>query len=97
MFCGLLSGACVLLVDSWYGHRQWYYDRLLAWHHYVPVRADLRDLDRVVTWVLTNDDDARAIGEAGRAFAEALTFEAAVEESVGRLGDWVGTVALKRK
>jgi hypothetical protein len=96
MFCGLLSGACVLLVESWYGHRQWYYDRLLAWHHYVPVRADLRDLDRVVTWVLTNDEDARAIGEAGRAFAEALTFEAAVEESVGRLATWVGTVKLDK-
>jgi hypothetical protein len=97
LFCGLLSGACILLVESRYGHRQWYYDRLHAWQHYVPVRADLRDLDRVATWVLENDEDARAIGEASRAFAEALTFEAAVEESVGRLGAWVGTVALERK
>jgi hypothetical protein len=61
------------------------------------VREDLRDLDRVVTWVLTNDEDARAIGEAGRAFAEALTFEAVVEESVERLGAWIGTVKLHRK
>jgi hypothetical protein len=91
LFCALLTGACVLLVASPRGYRQWYYDRLQPWLHYVPVSEDLRDLDRVVCWVLDNDDDARAIGEAGQAFANALTFERALEDGIARLATWVST------
>ena len=87
LFCGLLSGSCVLRVESGPGFRQWYYGRLKPWLHYVPVSADLSDLDDVVAWVMAHDDDARAIGEAGRALAEAMTFEAEVDAAAGRLED----------
>jgi len=91
LFCALLTGACVLLVKSPQGYRQWYYDRLQPWLHYVPVSEDLRDLDRVARWVLDNDDDARAIGEAGQAFANALTFDTALADGIARLAAWFST------
>jgi hypothetical protein len=53
------------------------------------VASDLRDLDRVVNWVLNNDDAAQAIGEAGRKFAEKLTLEVAMEDAAERMRDWI--------
>jgi hypothetical protein len=91
LFCALLTGACVLLVKSPQGYRQWYHDRLQPWLHYVPVCEDLRDLDRVARWVLDNDDDARAIGEAGQVFANALTFDTALADGIARLAAWFST------
>ena len=89
MFCALLSGACVVKVESEHGYRQWYYDRLKPWIHFVPMSADLSDMDDIAAWVLSHDDDARAIGAAGRALAESMTFESEVELAAGRLGEWV--------
>jgi hypothetical protein len=90
LFCALLSGSCVLKVESEHGYRQWYYDQLKPWIHYVPVSADLSDMDDIVAWVMAHDDDARAIGAAGQAFAEAMTFERAVREAGERLRGWLG-------
>ncbi len=89
LFAGLLSGSCVLKVASPRGFRQWYYDRLKPWVHFVPVEEDLSDLDQLVAWLEAHDADAQAIGEAGRAFAEALTFEAVVADAAGRLRAWL--------
>ncbi len=89
LFGALLSGACVLLVASEHGFRQWYYDRLKPWIHVVPVRADLSDMDEVVAWVMSHDDDARAIGEAGRALALSMTFEAEIARAAEALGAWL--------
>jgi hypothetical protein len=94
MFCALLSGACVLLVTSPEGYRQWYHDRLAPWQHYVPISEDLRDLDRVARWVLDNDEDARAIGAAGRAVADAITFDAAMADAADRLCVWMKTAGI---
>jgi hypothetical protein len=85
MFCALLSGACVVKVESPAGFRQWYYHRMRPWVHFVPVSADLSDLDDAVAWILANDEGARAIGDAGRALALAMTFQAEVEDAALRL------------
>ena len=90
LFAGLLSGSCVLKVASPKGFKQWYYDRLKPWVHFVPVEEDLSDLDELVAWLEAHDADAQAIGQAGRAFAEALTFEAVVADSAERLRAWLG-------
>ena len=90
LFAGLLSGSCVLKVASPKGFRQWYYDRLKPWVHFVPVEEDLSDLDELVVWLEAHDGDAQSIGQAGRAFAEALTFEAVVADSSERLRAWLG-------
>jgi hypothetical protein len=88
-FCGLLTGSCVLLVGSPLRYRQWYYDALKPWEHYVPVAADLSDLEEAAAWVLGHDDRARAIGAAGRHFALAQSFDAAIEDAITRLAAWI--------
>ncbi len=68
-------GCCVLKVDSPLGYRQWYYERLRAWEHFVPVRSDLSDLVEKTDWVRSNDARAKEIAAAGQAFARSMTLE----------------------
>lgn len=89
LFAAFLMGACVLKVASERGYRQWYYEYLRPWEHYVPVAADLSDLDDALTWLRAHDAEARAIGEAGRNLARAITFEAAMDESAARILRWL--------
>jgi hypothetical protein len=88
MFFALLSGSCVLKVESPHRYRQWYYGDLRPWKHFIPVSEDLGDLDDIVAWMLAHDDDARAIGAAGRAVAEAMSFQSATEDAARRLREW---------
>jgi Glycosyl transferase family 90 len=74
-------GCCVLKVGSQFGYRQWYYDRLKPWEHYVPVKADMSDFAEKIEWVRTNDAEAKAIAERGQALAKSMTF--AGEMAVG--------------
>ena len=76
LFQKLLTGCPVLKVTSADGWRQWYYDRLVPWENFVPVRADLSDLSRMVRWLVAHDAAARRIGQAGRALAESMSFDA---------------------
>jgi Glycosyl transferase family 90/Sulfotransferase family len=64
LFLKLLMGSCVLKVMSEW--RQWYYDELKPWEHYVPVKNDLSDLENQIAWCLDHDDDAREIGSSPR-------------------------------
>ncbi len=75
-------GCCVLKVASRYGYRQWYYDRLKPWEHYVPVSADLSDLMERIEWVRANDREASEIARRGQAFARTLTWDAVEAEAV---------------
>ncbi len=68
----LAMGSCILKVQSTY--RQWYYGDLRPWEHYLPIRADLSDLEDKVLWCREHDDDARQIAEAGKRFAGQLVF-----------------------
>lgn len=74
-FKAMLMGCCVLRVDSQYGFRQWYYDRLAPFVHFVPVKADLSDLDTQIDWLTRHDDRAEEIANTGRAFAETHTWD----------------------
>jgi hypothetical protein len=71
-FLRLLTGSPVLKVASRLGFEQWYYDRLKPWVNFIPIDAEMTDLVDKVTWLRTNDDVARKIGEAGRQLAESL-------------------------
>jgi hypothetical protein len=82
LFQKLLSGGAVLKVTSAAGHRQWYYDRLKAWIHYVPVESDLSDLVEKVNWLRLHDSAARKIGTRGRMLAESLDYDAELAASV---------------
>src|SRR5262249_94404 len=43
LFTRLLLGCCVIKVASPFGFRQRYYDDLVEWRHYVPVKSDMSD------------------------------------------------------
>lgn len=68
----LLTGSPVLKVASPRGFEQWYYPRLKPWVNFVPIETNMADLVEKVNWLRANDDQARKIGEAGRALGESL-------------------------
>ena len=55
LFTKLLTGSTVLKVESPMGFRQWYYDRLKPFEHYVPVRPDLAE--HPCLWILEQPCD----------------------------------------
>ncbi|MEQ1770987.1 MAG: glycosyl transferase family 90 [Devosia sp.] len=75
-------GCCVLKVESQFGYRQWYYDRLVPFEHYVPVKADMSDLLEQIDWVRSHEPEARQIAEAGQRFARTLDFTTVRAEAV---------------
>lgn len=75
----LILGCCVLKVDTPY--EQWFYDRLQAGVHYVPVKADLSDLQEKIAWCRENEAACEWIGANGRRLAQAATYEAELQRS----------------
>ena len=78
----LHSGSPVLKVTSPAGARQWYYDRLLPWENYVPIRSDLADLQDTVRMLLADPARAERIGLAGQELASRMTYEAEIASAV---------------
>jgi hypothetical protein len=76
LFQKLLTGSPVMKVTSRHGHRQWYYDRLVPWENFVPVRSDMSDLVEKTNWLIAHDTEAQRIGAAGRALALSMTVPA---------------------
>ncbi|WP_421849272.1 glycosyl transferase family 90 [Oricola sp.] len=74
MLARMHFGCCVLKVGTQFGFRQWYYDSLKPWEHYVPVRSDMSDLARQVDWVRSNPGPAEEIARNGQVFARSMTF-----------------------
>ena len=77
-----LCGSCVLKVGSPF--EMWFYDRIRPWKHYVPIRADLTDLEEKLDWCLAHDDEAHAIAAAGQSLALSLTYDYAVNAAVAQ-------------
>ena len=71
----LQAGGIMILQDSPMGEH--FYNDLIPWIHFVPVKADLSDLVSVLEWLKANPDKAEDIALAGSRFAEEkLTDEA---------------------
>lgn len=77
----LLSGCLVLKVKS--DQRQWYYDRLKPWVHYVPCTA--ANFAERLAWCRERPELCRAIAEAGRRLATELTYDAETATFAARL------------
>ncbi len=75
-------GCCVFKVGSQFGYRQWYYDRIRPWEHFVPVRADMADLAEKVAWVRSHDREAQDIAMRGQAFARSMTFDGESDQAI---------------
>jgi hypothetical protein len=86
-FTRLLMGCCVLKVASAAGYRQWYYDDMEPWIHYVPVRADLADLRDRIAWCRANLAESRRIAATGQEFAMARNFDTEIAAAVLRVGE----------
>ena len=63
----LLSGSCVLRVSS--PRAQWFHHRLQAGRHFVPIRADLSDLEQQLDWCFSNPGACEVIAAAGQRLA----------------------------
>lgn len=82
LFLKLLSGSVVLKVESEGKYKQWYYDRLIPWQHYVPVNRDLSDLHEKLDWLRDNDDKAKKLAKLGKDFAFDISFEKELANSL---------------
>lgn len=82
----LHSGRPVLVADRpWH---EFFWPRLVAWEHFIPVRRDLGDLLERVRWARAHPLEAAAIGARGQAFArEQLSRAAAVAQWARTLGE----------
>jgi hypothetical protein len=83
----LLHSGRPLLVQE----RPWeefFWPRLIAWEHFIPVRRDLEDLIERVRWSHAHPEEAAAIGRAGQAFARTNLSRAAA------LSEWAATLAI---
>lgn len=78
----LHTGSAVLKVTSPRRLRQWYYDRLVPWKHYVPIRSDLSDLEQTVHLLLADPARAERIGAAGQALARSMSYHAEIARAV---------------
>ena len=63
----LLSGSCVLKIDSFY--QQWYYPQLKPWKHLIPIRKDLSNLFEALKWCQKNPEECAKIAESGQELA----------------------------
>lgn len=75
----LLSGSVVLMPRPFW-ENVWFFG-LTPDVHYIPLRADLADLEERLQWCRDNDSLCREIAEAGRAFALQY-FDPALEREV---------------
>lgn len=65
----LLAGNSVVFKqDSKY--KEHFYDDLVPWEHYIPVKRDLSDLVERIQWAKENDETVRQIAMAGQRFAQ---------------------------
>lgn len=82
LFQKLLSGSVVLKVTSPGNFRQWYYDELIPWVNFVPVKSDMSDLVEKIRWLIDHDDEAMQIGINGRELASKLTYDAELNKAL---------------
>lgn len=52
--------------------KDWFYDLMQPWIHYIPVGAGLEDLYSKYVWAQEHQEEAKAISERASAFAEIL-------------------------
>lgn len=85
LFSKLILGNTVLKVNSAAGYRQWYYDRLIPFRNFIPVRADMSDLIEIAHWLGAHKAAAEEIAARGAALAQALTWQAVMDDAADRI------------
>ncbi len=85
LFTRLLFGCCVLKVASPHNFRQWYYDRLEPWTHYVPIDANLSNLVERIDWCRSHPAECGAIAARGQALAFSMTLQKEICWAIDRV------------
>jgi hypothetical protein len=86
LFTKLRAKNVVLKIIS--DNDQWYYDRLIAWHNFIPVIA-VSDLLDIALWLHEHDEEAERIAERGCELAASLTFDRVIDEAVPRIREHI--------
>jgi hypothetical protein len=60
----------MLLVESLYQDHTWIDNNLKPWEHYVPIKSDLSDLEEIILWCKSNDEECKQIVKRAKAFAK---------------------------
>ena len=68
-FTKLLMGCVVFKVESLFSYKQWYYDDLMPFEHYIPISCNLGDLEEKIGWALKNEDECLKISSRARKLA----------------------------
>lgn len=82
-FTKLCSSSVVLKIQSEW--EQWYYNRLLPWVHYAPVRSDLSDIVQIIDWCRAHDQQCQQMVLNAHELVHSLTFENAKAELIALL------------
>jgi hypothetical protein len=90
LFTKLCSGSVVLKVTSPCGFRQWYYDRLIPWHNFIPIKKDLSDLIEILEWLNQHDKVAQTIANNGKFLAESMTLDGEIARAMPIIADAFG-------
>lgn len=64
----LYSGSVLLKTNSIW--KQWYYDELKPWVHYVPIENDFSDINEKIQWCIDNDEECYQITQRAKKFIE---------------------------
>jgi len=75
----------ILKVASPQGYRQWYYDRLLPWTHFIPIAADLSYFDDKIAWALAHPQDCEAMAAHAAQLAETIQLETELRDAAERV------------
>lgn len=59
----LQSKSTILLVESTENYLLWFQPLLKPWRHYVPVKADMSDLEEKIQWCISHDSESKKIAE----------------------------------
>jgi Glycosyl transferase family 90 len=68
----LYSNSVVLKVESHY--EQWYYNLLIPWEHYIPIRPNFSDFEEQLNWAFEHDAECKQIAQNGKALANKLSY-----------------------
>lgn len=80
----LYSGSVLLKTKSKW--KQWYYDDLKEWIHYVPVEDDFSDLNDKIEWCIHNDSECEQITENAKQFVlTKLTWERVKKDTIANV------------
>jgi hypothetical protein len=73
----MLSNSVLLKCES--DNIQWYYDLLIPYENYIPIKKDFSDLQSQIAWLETHDKEAREISRNASALGKEIFNSQSVE------------------